>query len=42
MTAIESRSLHLAYIMTWVIQLAYLVYVLYCLRRSRKHKNQIE
>lgn len=39
MTALESRSLHLSYILTWAIQLAYLVYVLCGLRRFCKQKN---
>ncbi len=35
MTPMERSHLHLAYELTWVIQLAYLSYVVYRLRKSK-------
>lgn len=39
MTPLERSHLHLAYELTWVIQLLYLSYVVYRLRRSKKPQN---
>ena len=36
MTPMERSHLHLAYELTWVIQLLYLGYVLFRLRKSKK------
>lgn len=39
-TPIDRSHLQLAYIFTWIIQLAYAAYVLFRVRRSKKTTNE--
>lgn len=42
MTPLDRSHLHLAYALTWIIQLAYAAYVVFRYRRSRNAERSID